>query len=167
MAQSGFRLEDNHQGVLESFQTQKLVMAWFCKRTDSKVFPCNLCLVRSIFVNTFPSVWRGKRMRINIATRVITMESESDTLKASVRGLVNRSRPDALSKYISFQIQYFLKTILAFHRYCIVYHTIIFFAFSFNVNVLCLQWHFSLGKWQLWQLMTISRRHFIIIVLQW
>lgn len=56
-------------------------------------------------------------MRINIATRVITMESESDTLKASVRGLVNRSRPDALSKYISFQIQYFLKTILAFHRY--------------------------------------------------
>lgn len=61
-------------------------------------------------------------MRINIATRVITMESESDTLKASVRGLVNRSRPAALSKEMNN-----VKPILAFHRYCIVYHTILFF----------------------------------------
>lgn len=51
--QPGFRLEDNHHGVPESFQKQNLVTAWFCKRTVSKIFPCNLCLVRSIFVTTF------------------------------------------------------------------------------------------------------------------
>lgn len=54
-------------------------------------------------------------MRIKIATRVTTLEPESDILKASVRGLVNRSRPPALSKQINN-----VKKILAFHRYCTV-----------------------------------------------
>lgn len=96
--QPGFRMEDNHYSVPETFQKEKLVMASFCKRTDSKVFYFKLCLLGSIFVSIFPSVWIGKWMRINFATRVITMESKSDILKASVRGPVNRSRPAALSK---------------------------------------------------------------------